>query len=195
MAEYLAKYLDFHLKKSASSIGISDENLIKIIEEVLVLFKIVRAKDIFEEFYQRGLCRRLLLKKSASYDSEKMMILKLKTECGDAFTTKVENMLKDLSVSEAFMKKYLMAFGGDLQKKYGAVDLNVHVLSSNSWPIAQDVTCSIPQDIGDMQSDFERYYKEVNKGKCIKFSIQMCTALLQAKFSPKNVKLLDISGA
>jgi cullin-4 len=50
---------------------------------VLILFRIVRAKDIFEEFYQRGLCRRLLMKKSASYDSEKTMILKLKTECGD----------------------------------------------------------------------------------------------------------------
>ena len=66
VAEFLAKYLDFHLKKSSGQAGISDENLIKIIDEVLILFRIVKAKDIFEEFYQRGLCRRLLLKKSAS---------------------------------------------------------------------------------------------------------------------------------
>ena len=83
VAEFLAKYLDFHLKKASGQAGISDENLIKIIDEVLILFRIVKAKDIFEEFYQRGLCRRLLLKKSASQDSEKMMVLKLKTECGD----------------------------------------------------------------------------------------------------------------
>jgi cullin-4 len=44
-----------------------------------MLFRIVRAKDLFEEFYQRGLCKRLLMKKSASYDLEKTMILKLKT--------------------------------------------------------------------------------------------------------------------
>ena len=69
MAEFLAKFLDFHLKQTSGA-GISDENLIKIIDEVLILFRIVKAKDIFEEFYQRGLSRRLLLKKSASYDSE-----------------------------------------------------------------------------------------------------------------------------
>ena len=74
---------------------------------MLVFFKILKAKDIFEEFYQRGLSRRLLLKKSASYDSEHMMISKLKTECGDIFITKIEGMLKDLSNSDTFMKNFL----------------------------------------------------------------------------------------
>lgn len=63
----------------------TDESLKSIIDEVLILFRIVSAKDIFEEFYQRGLCRRLLLKKSSSYDSERNMIMRLKTECGDLF--------------------------------------------------------------------------------------------------------------
>jgi hypothetical protein len=43
--------------------------------------------------------RRLLLKKSASLESERVMIAKLKYECGDLFTTKVEGMLKDLNRS------------------------------------------------------------------------------------------------
>ena len=93
VAEFLAKFLDYHMKKSSGQVGLSDENLLQIIDEVLILFKICKSKDIFEEFYQRGLCRRLLLKKSASYDSEKMMIMRLKTECGDQFITKVEKML------------------------------------------------------------------------------------------------------
>lgn len=99
VAEFLAKFLDFHLKKTSGA-GINDEALINIIDEVLILFRIVKAKDIFEEFYQRGLSRRLLLKKSASYDSEQMMIMKLKTECGDQFIQKVERMLKDLGTSD-----------------------------------------------------------------------------------------------
>ena len=40
-----------------------------------------------------------MLKKSASYDAERSMITKLKTECGDQFTAKVEGMLSDLNVS------------------------------------------------------------------------------------------------
>ena len=98
VAEFLAKFLDFHLKKG--SFIATDEALAKIINEVLILFRIVTSKDIFEEFYQRGLCRRLLLKKSASYDSERSMIQRLKTECGDLFIQKAEGMLKDLAISE-----------------------------------------------------------------------------------------------
>ena len=76
------------------------------------------------------------MKKSASYDSEKTMILKLKTECGDQFITKVEGMLKDLSVSDQFMKEYLKTKGEDeLRNKYEGTDVLIHVLSSNSWPI------------------------------------------------------------
>lgn len=83
IAEYLAKYLDFHLKKSSGQTGITDEKLEQLINEVIQLFRYVKAKDVFEEFYTRGLCRRLLLKKSASYEAERSMISKLKTECGD----------------------------------------------------------------------------------------------------------------
>ena len=51
VAEFLAKFLDFHMKKVSGQAGISDQELIKIIDEVLIMFRIVNAKDIFEEFY------------------------------------------------------------------------------------------------------------------------------------------------
>lgn len=35
-------------------------------------------KDIFEAFYKRDLAKRLLLNKSASFDAERSMLLKLK---------------------------------------------------------------------------------------------------------------------
>jgi len=64
------------------------------------LFKLVNAKDVFEEFYMRGLSRRLLLKKSASTDSEKIMLTKSRAECSSTFLTKTESMLKDYASSE-----------------------------------------------------------------------------------------------
>lgn len=67
VAEYLAKFLDFHLKKTSQD----EEQLSRLVEEVLTLFKFCKAKDVFEEFYMRGLSRRLLLKKSASTESER----------------------------------------------------------------------------------------------------------------------------
>lgn len=103
-------------------------------------------------------------------------------------------MLKDLNVSDQFMKKYQMAFGKDLENKHG-VELAVSVLSSNSWPIAQDISCTVPSTIGAMLDNFEKFYKEVNKGKCLKFCIQMSTAIIDAKFSKSSQKILDISGS
>jgi cullin 4 len=135
VAEHLAKYLDFHLRKVSGQAGISDETLIQIIDEVLILFKLCRAKDTFEEFYQRGLCRRLLLNKSASYESEKMMIIKLKTECSDTFIQRAEGMLKDLTLSDDIMKKYLECTGMNVANKFEGVEGVYHVLSQASWPI------------------------------------------------------------
>ena len=94
--------MDYHLKKLTSS----DSHLEHIVEQILELFRYVKSKDVFEEFYARGLSRRLLLKKAASLDAERNMIAKLKTECGDQFTQKVEGMLKDLSISNQFMQEY-----------------------------------------------------------------------------------------
>ena len=47
-------------------------------------------KDIFENFYRSHLSRRLLTAKSASDEIEKVMIAKLKAECGQQFTSKME---------------------------------------------------------------------------------------------------------
>lgn len=48
------------------------------LDQVLVLFRYTQGKDIFEEFYKRDLSKRLLLSKSASVDTERIMVMKLK---------------------------------------------------------------------------------------------------------------------
>ena len=45
-----------------------------------------------------------------------------------------------------------------------------------------------------MQEDFNFYYKNLNKSKKITFCINQSTALLQAKYNPKNIKLFDLGG-
>ncbi len=45
----------------------------------MILFRYIHGKDVFEAFYKKALAKRLLLGKSASFDSEKSMISKLKS--------------------------------------------------------------------------------------------------------------------
>ena len=63
-----------------------------------MLLRFLQEKDAFEEYYKRHLARRLLNQKSASDDTEKTMISKLKSECGCQFTSKLEGMFKVSSV-------------------------------------------------------------------------------------------------
>ena len=83
-AEYIAKYLDTLLKKGdrgfTSTTGDSNHLTVEQeLERALVLFRFVHGKDIFEAFYKKDLAKRLLLGRSASSDSERSMIAKLRT--------------------------------------------------------------------------------------------------------------------
>jgi cullin-4 len=91
-AELIAKFIDSKLR--AGNKGTSEEELEGTLDKVLVLFRFIQGKDVFEAFYKKDLAKRLLLGKSASIDAEKSMISKLKTECGSQFTNKLEGMFK-----------------------------------------------------------------------------------------------------
>lgn len=60
------------------------KNIYLFISEYHVFFihRFIHGKDVFEAFYKKDLAKRLLVGKSASVDSEKSMLSKLKAECG-----------------------------------------------------------------------------------------------------------------
>ena len=65
-------------------------NFLKLISIPLFFSRFIHGKDVFEAFYKKDLAKRLLVGKSASVDSEKSMLSKLKAECGAGFTSKLE---------------------------------------------------------------------------------------------------------
>ena len=129
--EYLSLFIDDKLKKGVK--GLSDAEVEQVLDKAMILFRFLQEKDAFEEYYKRHLARRLLNQKSASDDSEKMMISKLKSECGCQFTSKLEGMFKDMSLSNTIneeFKGYLLNTGKSLE----GIDLTVRVLTTGCWP-------------------------------------------------------------
>ena len=184
IAEYLAKFLDFYLKKNtgSSNATMNDEKMEKLVMDTIDIFKYVNAKDIFEEFYLRGLARRLLLKKSASTEAEKIMISKLRIECSAEFGTKSDSMLKDLVESEHIMKKYRLIKGSEATD-LESIETQFHVLSQGSWPIRQEVKDAIlPPTIQAIEDDFKSHYTRWHQGKRLTFCPSMGTALVFARF-------------
>ena len=70
----------------------SDEALEDKLEKVVRLFSYLSDKDIFAEFYKKQLAKRLLLGCSAGEDAEKLVVARLKKQCGAQFTSKLEGM-------------------------------------------------------------------------------------------------------
>eukprot|EP00118_Oscarella_pearsei_P019227 m.203356 g.203356 ORF g.203356 m.203356 type:complete len:357 (+) comp39621_c2_seq18:1592-2662(+) len=74
--ELLARFCDALLKKSSKSP--EEAELDDSLNQVMVVFKYIEDKDVFQKFYAKMLAKRLVQQNSASEDSEESMISKLK---------------------------------------------------------------------------------------------------------------------
>jgi cullin 3 len=102
--EFLVAFLDESFRGGFK--GKSDTEAEDLMNQVVVLFRFLRNKDEFEERYKAALQKRLLGARATSEEYEKLMIGKLKTECGFQFTSKLEGMFNDLNASKAVMETF-----------------------------------------------------------------------------------------
>lgn len=111
----------------------TEQEIESILDKTMVLFRFLLEKDIFERYYKTHLAKRLLLNKSVSDDFEKNMISKLKTECGCQFTSKLEGMFKDMSVSNTINEEFKM-YVNNHNLSLSGVELTVRILTTGFWP-------------------------------------------------------------
>ncbi|XP_024876067.1 cullin-3-like isoform X1 [Temnothorax curvispinosus] len=179
--EYLSLFIDDKLKKGFE--GMTDLQIERILDKTMVLFRFLQEKDVFERYYKQHLAKRLLSNKSVSDDSEQNMISKLKTECGSQFTSKLECMFQDLTVSKTIMdefKDHVLTSGTNLH----GVDLNVRVLTTDCWPMPmQSATpCSMPTAPRDAFDAFRRFYLAKHRRRKLTLQSQLGFADLNAVF-------------
>ncbi|ETO03978.1 cullin 3, partial [Reticulomyxa filosa] len=75
-AQYLSLYTDILLRKN--SLKMQDTEVMQKLDDVIVIFKFLRDKDMFEDYYKKHLAHRLLHGQGSSEFHEKAMIGKLK---------------------------------------------------------------------------------------------------------------------
>ncbi|XP_061378807.1 cullin-3 isoform X2 [Danaus plexippus] len=178
--EFLSLFIDGKLKKGEK--GMSEQEIEAVLDKTMVLFRFLQEKDVFERYYKQHLAKRLLLNKSVSDDSEKNMISKLKTECGCQFTSKLEGMFKDMTVSNTIMeefKEHVLQSGNNLH----GVDLSVRVLTTGFWP-TQSATpkCNIPTAPRSAFDVFRSFYLAKHSGRQLSLQPQLGSADLHATF-------------
>ena len=138
---------------------------------MLIIFRYLQGKDVFEAFYKKDLAKRLLLGRSASVDAEKSMIAKLKTECGAQFTSKLEGerrraapapapgapcsrgaqprapraagMFKDVDLSRDVMAGFRSS-QQVAERLPAGIEMSVNVLTAGFWPTYPPIECNLP---------------------------------------------------
>lgn len=186
-AELVAKYLDLRLRSGSKDL--SDVELESTLDKVLVLFRYIQGKDVFEAFYKRDLAKRLLLNKSASFDAEKSMLSKLKAECGSGFTTKLEGMFKDMDTSKDIMVNFKAS---KMHSKIGNLELNVNVLTQGHWPTYPPAEANIPSQISECQEVFKEFYLSKHKGRRLMWQNSLGHSVVKAYFN-SGTKELQLS--
>ncbi|KAH9820498.1 Cullin [Melampsora americana] len=189
-AELIAKYLDQKLRQGNRSM--TDVELDQCFNHVLILFRYTQGKDIFEEFYKRDLSKRLLLSKSASIDTERNMVMKLKEECGGGFTAKLETMFRDIETSTDLNTSYqTMLKRNKRSEDQMRIELNVSVLTTGSWPSHQTTETQIilPNELNGTLFKFEEFYQSKYLGRKIKWNHSLGQFIISSNFPTLDGKI------
>ncbi|KAH8104831.1 Cullin-domain-containing protein [Cristinia sonorae] len=160
--ELLAKHADALLRKNNKMA--EDEDLESALNKVMVLFKYIDDKDVFQTFYTTKLSKRLIHGVSASDEAEASMISKLKEACGFEYTNKLQRMFTDMSLSKDLTDQ----FKERMQQNHDDNDINfsIMVLGTNFWPLtAQGGDFVIPADILPVYDRFSKYYQQKHSGR------------------------------
>ncbi|XP_069724096.1 cullin-4B isoform X2 [Phaenicophaeus curvirostris] len=187
-AELIAKYVDSKLR--AGNKEATDEELEKMLDKIMIIFRFIYGKDVFEAFYKKDLAKRLLVGKSASVDAEKSMLSKLKHECGAAFTSKLEGMFKDMELSKDIMiqfKQYMQN-----QNVPGNIELTVNILTMGYWPTYVPMEVHLPPEMVKLQEIFKTFYLGKHSGRKLQWQSTLGHCVLKAEFK-EGKKELQVS--
>ncbi|GAB1292996.1 Cullin-4A [Apodemus speciosus] len=177
-AELIAKHVDSKLR--AGNKEATDEELERILDKIMILFRFIHGKDVFEAFYKKDLAKRLLVGKSASVDAEKSMLSKLKHECGAAFTSKLEGMFKDMELSKDIMVHFKQHMQN--QSAPGPIDLTVNILTMGYWPTYTPMEVHLPPEMVRLQEVFKTFYLGKHSGRKLQWQTTLGHAVLKADF-------------
>ncbi|XP_051513802.1 cullin-4B isoform X1 [Myxocyprinus asiaticus] len=187
-AELIAKYVDSKLR--AGNKEATDEELEKMLDKIMIIFRFIYGKDVFEAFYKKDLAKRLLVGKSASVDAEKSMLSKLKHECGAAFTSKLEGMFKDMELSKDIMVQFKQHI--QCQNIPGNIELTVNILTMGYWPTYVPMEVHLPPEMVRLQEIFKTFYLGKHSGRKLQWQSTLGHCVLKAEFK-EGKKELQVS--
>jgi len=155
----------------------------QLLNDVMVVFKYIEDKDVFQTFYSKMLAKRLIHGTSASEDLEGTMIGKLKSTCGYEYTSKLQRMFTDMSLSRDLLERF-KTYTEDKHTDLG-VDFSVLVLATGSWPLQPPSTnFSIPKELQACEQLFQKFYQAQHSGRKLNWLHQLSKGEIKTRYLP-----------
>ncbi|KAI8848469.1 Cullin family-domain-containing protein, partial [Chytridium lagenaria] len=131
------------------------------------------------------LAKRLLHNRCKHVHLEKIILSRLKAECGPDYTMKLEGMFKDMELSV------------DLRQKFesnhpSSHDVSFNVLTASLWPAFPKITLNAPTFFVQLQKQVDEFYKKQHSGRNLQWQCSLSNCVVKAKFS-KGDKELAVS--
>lgn len=185
-SELLSTYCDT-IMKSTDKVG--EEKLDELLEKIVRLFGYISDKDMFQEFYRRQLSKRLLVAKSNT-DAERSLISKLKMRQGASFTSKLEGMIKDQSLSDDLQKEFEKYC--ENKKKELPISFSPQVLTTGFWPSFKIDQLTINDEFNTCLTIFKEFYDSRTESRTLKWVHSLGTCNVLGRF-PAGEKDLIMS--
>lgn len=182
---------------ASSAPGGSDVDQDRSVEQMMSLFKHIHDKDVFENYYKGLLSKRLLGNKNVSDELEKAVLRKLKAECGYQFTSKMEGMFTDISLSKLVLEEFRASARVSAMEMESAssLELDVTILTSGYWPNISTSTSAVllPKVINDSISAYTAFYLTKHNGRKISWLTSLGNADIRIRFNSNCSKEFNVS--
>ncbi|XP_049850293.1 cullin-1-like isoform X2 [Schistocerca gregaria] len=189
--ELIAKYCDTLLKKSHKSL--EEQETLETLNNVMLLFKYIEDKDVFQTFYSKMLAKRLIHGTSSSMHLEVQVISKLKQNCGYEYTSKLTRMFSEIELSKELQERFLATINSS---ELNSSSFSILVLGTSFWPLQAPVrSFSIPKELACWEQAFSAFYTNEFNGRKLNWLHQLCKGDLRfhCHQNPRNGYVLQCS--
>lgn len=195
-ASCLSVYVDELLRVGLR--GATEDQITQELNKIIIVFRYLNDKDVFESFYKQHLAKRLLMGRSVSEDAERAMVSQLKAECGYQFTSKLEGMFNDMRISRDMQDSYktykrVLAAQEQIEDEMSGsdkpIDIEVDVLTNGYWPSQNIPACTLPKQVQDAIERYTKFYLEKHTGRKLSWQTSAGSAELKATFGSDPTKL------
>eukprot|EP00544_Gedaniella_sp_CCMP2646_P005671 CAMPEP_0202484896 /NCGR_PEP_ID=MMETSP1361-20130828/3851_1 /ASSEMBLY_ACC=CAM_ASM_000849 /TAXON_ID=210615 /ORGANISM="Staurosira complex sp., Strain CCMP2646" /LENGTH=745 /DNA_ID=CAMNT_0049113657 /DNA_START=28 /DNA_END=2265 /DNA_ORIENTATION=- len=182
-AELFSTFCDRVLKSGGEKL--SEQQVEENLDCIVQLFSYLTEKDMFAEIYRNQLAKRLLNQRSASDDAEKVMIAKLKMQCGTHFTSKMEGMLNDLAVGSEQRNE----FDARMRNADSKLDFGVQVLTTGFWPTYKSPEVALTPEMTQCMEIFKEWHDNKHAKRKLTWMFSLGNASVRAVFGKKSYDL------